>query len=238
MTAITIFFFLFLGVAAILLLFATSALHRHSTTSSNSPKALPLKDLKKLPRFRFSTKTRPETGADQSSCVVCLEEIKQGQWCRNLVGCGHVFHRKCVDAWLVKVSACPICRTRVELDQGVKDRPLWDFVWRNELKHACSVDNSLHDICSVLNTKSDFGGWILDCNSNATTLIDNCQYVELELAFVLVFVVTTLDLFYEILLLCFFLLLNLLFAWILGHDLTLCQLGKQLLGKQYDAVVE
>jgi E3 ubiquitin-protein ligase RNF38/44 len=134
MTAITIFFFLFLGVAAILLLFATSALHRHSTTSSNSPKALPLKDLKKLPRFRFSTKTRPETGADQSSCVVCLEEIKQGQWCRNLVGCGHVFHRKCVDAWLVKVSACPICRTRVELDQGVKDRPLWDFVWRNELR--------------------------------------------------------------------------------------------------------
>ncbi|KAL9339444.1 hypothetical protein Peur_068459 [Populus x canadensis] len=134
MTAITIFFFLFLGVAAILLLFATSALHRHSTTSSNSPKALPLKDLKKLPRFRFSTKTRPETGADQSSCVVCLEEIKQGQWCRNLVGCGHVFHRKCVDAWLVKVSACPICRTRVELNQGVKDRPLWDFVWRNELR--------------------------------------------------------------------------------------------------------
>ncbi|KAJ6857249.1 hypothetical protein NC651_038831 [Populus alba x Populus x berolinensis] len=197
MTAITIFFFLFLGVAAILLLFATSALHRHSTPSSNSPKALPLKDLKKLPRFRFSTKTRPETGADQSSCVVCLEEIKQ-----------------------------------VELDQGVKDRPLWDFVWRNELKHACSIDNYLHDICSVLNTKSDFGGWILDCNSNATTLIDKCQYVELELAFVLVFVVTTLDLFYEILLLCFFLLLNLLFAWILGHDLTLWSVGKTIAGKE------
>jgi E3 ubiquitin-protein ligase RNF38/44 len=133
MIAITILFFVLLGVAAILLLIPTAALHRHSTPSSNPPKGLPLKDLKKLPRFRFSTKTTPETAADQSSCVVCLEDIKQGQWCRNLVGCGHVLHMKCVDSWLVKVSACPICRTRVEFDQGVKDRPSWDFVWKNEL---------------------------------------------------------------------------------------------------------
>ncbi|XP_061964580.1 RING-H2 finger protein ATL56-like [Populus nigra] len=134
MTAITTLFFLFLGIAAILLLIATAALHRHSTPSSNSSNGLSLKDLKKLPIFRFSTQTRPETGANQTSCVVCLEEIKQGQWCRNLVGCGHVFHRKCVDAWLVKVSACPICRTQVELVHGVKDSPLWDFDWTNELR--------------------------------------------------------------------------------------------------------
>ena len=133
MIAITILFFVLLGVAAVLLLIPTAALHRHSTPSSNPPKGLPLKDLKKLPRFRFSTKTTPETPADQSSCVVCLEDIKQGQWCRNLVGCGHVLHMKCVDSWLVKVSACPICRTRVEFDQGVKDRPSWDLVWKNEL---------------------------------------------------------------------------------------------------------
>ena len=133
MIVITMLFFLFLGVAAILLLIPTAALHRHSTPSSNSPKGLRLKDLKKLSRFRFSTKSRSETGAGQSSCVVCLEDIKEGEWCRNLIGCGHVFHRKCVDSWLVKVSACPICRNRVELDQGVKDRPSWEFVSKNEL---------------------------------------------------------------------------------------------------------
>lgn len=76
--------------------------------------------------------------------------------------------------------------------------------------------------------------WIL------ITVIDSCQYVELELAFVLIFVVTALDLFYEIPLLCFCLLLNLLFAWILGHDLTLWPVGKTIAEKrvQYDAVVE
>ncbi|CAK7344676.1 unnamed protein product, partial [Dovyalis caffra] len=143
MTAITTLFFLFLGVAAILLLIATAALHRHSTPSSISLHGLSLKDLKKLSRFRFSTKTRPEMGADQTSCVVCLEEIKQGQWCRNLVGCGHVFHRKCVDAWLVKVSACPICRRQVELDHGVKCSQLWDFGWTNEFRRSSHAGSTM-----------------------------------------------------------------------------------------------
>ncbi|KAF2316926.1 hypothetical protein GH714_006409 [Hevea brasiliensis] len=130
MTAITALFFLFLGVAAILLLLATAALHRHSGPS-NSADGLSIKDLKKLPQFKFSRRSNPEAEAD---CVVCLEGIRQGQWCRKLIGCGHVFHRKCVDAWLVKVSACPVCRTRVRLGSGtlLEDRPLWGFGWTNE----------------------------------------------------------------------------------------------------------
>ncbi|KDP34252.1 hypothetical protein JCGZ_07823 [Jatropha curcas] len=130
MIAITTLFFLFLGVAAILLLLATAALHRHSGPS-NSTNGLSFKDLKKLPQFKISKKSKPEAEAD---CVVCLDGIKQGQWCRKLIGCGHVFHRKCVDAWLVKVSACPICRTRVHLGSEtlVEDRPLWGFGWTND----------------------------------------------------------------------------------------------------------
>ncbi|CAN1147687.1 RING-H2 finger protein ATL56, partial [Linum perenne] len=46
-------------------------------------------------------------------CVVCLEGIKQGQWCRMLCGCGQIFHRRFVDTWLVKVPSSPICRARV-----------------------------------------------------------------------------------------------------------------------------
>eukprot|EP00257_Ricinus_communis_P023345 XP_015583295.1 RING-H2 finger protein ATL56 [Ricinus communis] len=130
MTAITTLFFLFLGVAAILLLLATAALHHPSSSSSNSSNGLSLKDLKKLPQFRFFSRKimKPESEAS-FDCVICLEGLRQGQWCRKLAVCGHTFHRKCVDTWLVKVAACPICRTRVWLGSGsfIENRPLWAF---------------------------------------------------------------------------------------------------------------
>ncbi|KAL1210547.1 RING-H2 finger protein ATL14 [Cardamine amara subsp. amara] len=71
--------------------------------------------VKKLPQLKFSEPL--EYGSD---CVVCIDGFRQGQWCRKLPRCGHVFHRKCVDLWLVKVGTCPICRdrvTRVRLDE-------------------------------------------------------------------------------------------------------------------------
>ncbi|XP_050215743.1 RING-H2 finger protein ATL56-like [Mercurialis annua] len=136
MTSITTLFFLFLGIAAIILLLATAALHRRHTTnhhqrhqdqeSSNSSNGLSSKELKKLPQFKYSRKIKPESeGID--CCVVCLDGFRQGQWCRKLAGCGHVFHRKCVDNWLVKVSVCPICRSRVCDDSVLEDSPLWGF---------------------------------------------------------------------------------------------------------------
>ncbi|CAN1223108.1 RING-H2 finger protein ATL56 [Linum grandiflorum] len=108
---ITTTFCFFLGVAAILLLIATLAFHRHSKSNSN-----PSDYLKKLPDFRFPKRPKSEEG--DVECVVCLDGIKQGQWCRMLCGCGHVFHRRCVDTWLSKVPSCPICRARVQLDSG------------------------------------------------------------------------------------------------------------------------
>ncbi|KAJ4833139.1 hypothetical protein Tsubulata_006250 [Turnera subulata] len=148
MTVITTLFFVFLGVAAIVLLLATAALHRHSAPSSSSSSSssdasssngLSPKDLRRLPRFRFpARKWRPEEAAaadQQPPCVVCLDGFREGQWCRKLDGCGHVFHRRCVDSWLVKVPACPICRAQVRVDGGEEDgRHLWGFGWRDEIR--------------------------------------------------------------------------------------------------------
>ncbi|PPD81633.1 hypothetical protein GOBAR_DD21436 [Gossypium barbadense] len=66
-------------------------------------------------KFLFSHETE-SVGSDSDSCVICLDGFRQGQWCRSLVGCGHLFHRKCLDGWLIKVAACPICRTRVRFE--------------------------------------------------------------------------------------------------------------------------
>ncbi|CAI0427732.1 unnamed protein product [Linum tenue] len=144
MIFITTLFFLFLGVAAILLLLATAALHRHSNpanNNNNNPSSaatgngISFRDLKqRLPQFRFSR--RMQKGGEVDECVVCLDSIKQGEWCRKLPVCGHVFHRRCVDPWLVKVPACPICRARVQLGNSVEEEEGrnggWGFDWRNE----------------------------------------------------------------------------------------------------------
>ncbi|ESQ54167.1 hypothetical protein EUTSA_v10026407mg [Eutrema salsugineum] len=83
-------------------------LRRHRRHESSSDGLSP-RFVKSLPQFKFSEPT--EYGSD---CVVCIDGFRQGQWCRRLPGCGHVFHRKCVDLWLIKVSTCPICRDRLE----------------------------------------------------------------------------------------------------------------------------
>jgi hypothetical protein len=45
-----------------------------------------------------------------SECLVCLDPFKNGDKVRDL-GCKHIFHRKCLDPWLVKGEGnCPTCR--------------------------------------------------------------------------------------------------------------------------------
>ncbi|XP_027333403.1 RING-H2 finger protein ATL56-like [Abrus precatorius] len=119
MLLLTSLFFLFLGFAAFLLLhlfLLGGAFHRlrsrpppaAATTTSNG---FPLRDINKLPRFRLSKGSTPD-----SQCVVCLDPFRNGQCCRRLAACGHLFHRRCVDTWLLKVAACPTCRTPVRLN--------------------------------------------------------------------------------------------------------------------------
>ncbi|XP_067420076.1 RING finger protein 148 [Emydura macquarii macquarii] len=43
------------------------------------------------------------------SCVVCLEVYKPKDVVR-ILRCSHLFHRKCIDPWLLKHSTCPVCK--------------------------------------------------------------------------------------------------------------------------------
>ncbi|XP_018449745.1 RING-H2 finger protein ATL14 [Raphanus sativus] len=83
-------------------------LHRNYRRRESSDGLLSPRCVESLPQFKFYEQT-----LSVSECVVCIDGFRRGQWCRKLPGCGHVFHRKCVDFWLVKVATCPICRDRV-----------------------------------------------------------------------------------------------------------------------------
>ncbi|GKV22317.1 hypothetical protein SLEP1_g32198 [Rubroshorea leprosula] len=124
MLILTSAFFLLLPLASVLLLLPLLLRHQyHRRHRHDSPSSgFSSKHLRKLPQFRFSKQT--SNTYFEPDCVVCLEGFKQGQWCRKLDGCGHLFHRKCVDAWLVKITACPVCRRRVSMNE---DKGIWDF---------------------------------------------------------------------------------------------------------------
>lgn len=52
--------------------------------------------------------------AHEEDCSVCLSPLCEGESCRELPGCGHVFHRGCIDLWLLRTPSCPLCKGPVE----------------------------------------------------------------------------------------------------------------------------
>ncbi|KAM7519499.1 hypothetical protein LguiB_018461 [Lonicera macranthoides] len=53
-------------------------------------------------------------GMVTAECTVCLEIYMEGEKCRVLPKCGHIFHAACADTWLRRNRGdCPLCRTRV-----------------------------------------------------------------------------------------------------------------------------
>jgi len=51
---------------------------------------------------------RVEEG-DGGSCTICLDDLKENDQIR-IFGCGHKFHKKCVDDWLLLKNLCPNCK--------------------------------------------------------------------------------------------------------------------------------
>ncbi|KIW53589.1 hypothetical protein PV05_09146 [Exophiala xenobiotica] len=47
----------------------------------------------------------------KDDCPVCVETFASSDEVR-ILSCGHIYHHRCIDPWLLRVSGtCPICRT-------------------------------------------------------------------------------------------------------------------------------
>ncbi|KAL6012292.1 hypothetical protein ACLOJK_002771 [Asimina triloba] len=108
-------FFIFVGIAAVLLLhllIAGRALRRPRRIAllPNSPSGLSPDDLQKLPCFDYGS---PAVRASPADCPICLDGFREKESCRILPQCSHVFHARCIDEWLAKAPVCPVCRSVV-----------------------------------------------------------------------------------------------------------------------------
>uniref|UniRef100_A0A7S0G1Q5 RING-type domain-containing protein n=1 Tax=Rhodosorus marinus TaxID=101924 RepID=A0A7S0G1Q5_9RHOD len=53
-----------------------------------------------------------QNGSDSDEplcCAICLDDFESGQTARQLA-CNHVYHKECIDPWLLQSSSCPICK--------------------------------------------------------------------------------------------------------------------------------
>lgn len=65
-------------------------------------------NFEKLNKFIVNKSNKP-----CDDCPICLDEFKCRQHCRRF-DCSHVFHKKCIDKWLIKNTHCPVCRACVQ----------------------------------------------------------------------------------------------------------------------------
>jgi len=56
------------------------------------------------------SKCTAELAAKEEDCPVCLSTIAEGDPIRCLSTCGHLFHRSCIDLWLLRSAECPLCK--------------------------------------------------------------------------------------------------------------------------------
>eukprot|EP00565_Helicotheca_tamesis_P008685 CAMPEP_0185732176 /NCGR_PEP_ID=MMETSP1171-20130828/15264_1 /TAXON_ID=374046 /ORGANISM="Helicotheca tamensis, Strain CCMP826" /LENGTH=142 /DNA_ID=CAMNT_0028401601 /DNA_START=429 /DNA_END=857 /DNA_ORIENTATION=- len=62
---------------------------------------------------------------DAYSCMICLEPFLVGEdvsWSETMC-CRHVFHKKCIEQWLMKHDDCPCCRALYLDTDSTQEKP-------------------------------------------------------------------------------------------------------------------
>ena len=47
-----------------------------------------------------------------NECIICLEDMKFNDDL-ILVKCSHIYHKECLEKWMVRRSVCPLCDIKI-----------------------------------------------------------------------------------------------------------------------------
>jgi len=83
-----------------------SQLSGYMDLTNNSLKGLTPDQIKELPEAVAGMMKLGE----ESECSICLNDVQSSDIVRQLQGCGHTFHRSCIDLWLLRRADCPLCK--------------------------------------------------------------------------------------------------------------------------------
>ncbi|XP_062997871.1 E3 ubiquitin-protein ligase RNF128 [Elgaria multicarinata webbii] len=60
-----------------------------------------------------------ETGPDADNCAVCIDAYRPNDVVRILT-CNHLFHKTCIDPWLLEHRTCPMCKCDILKALGIE----------------------------------------------------------------------------------------------------------------------
>lgn len=78
------------------------------------------KAIKRLP-LRTLKRSDEETASDTHMCAVCIESYKEGDVVTVLT-CNHIFHKDCIEPWLLDKRTCPMCKCDIMKALGVEEQ--------------------------------------------------------------------------------------------------------------------
>ena len=84
--------------------------HQNGGRGNGPAMALSSEEILAIPSFKIQPEDIPATAeaAEREVCVICQDEFQLNDLAKRLT-CRHLFHAKCIDAWLERSSLCPIC---------------------------------------------------------------------------------------------------------------------------------
>ena len=60
--------------------------------------------------------------SEQTDCYICLEKVKEGKDSCELP-CKHAFDRACLEHWIKDHDSCPVCRMKLDNENGSRPEP-------------------------------------------------------------------------------------------------------------------
>ncbi|XP_071345180.1 E3 ubiquitin-protein ligase RNF128-like [Trachinotus anak] len=111
-TAASIAYFVFISANRLY------SLSRHR----RSERRLKTEAKKAIKRLQVRTLKREdeETTSDSHMCAVCIESYRAGEVITVLT-CDHIFHKPCIEPWLLEKRTCPMCKCDILKALGVED---------------------------------------------------------------------------------------------------------------------
>ena len=106
----------------------SSDLEYNSTDpSSNNQSKEPLlnEETDALNQSSLSSSSRRNSFIKYKECTICLIEFKDGDKVKIIPGCDHLFHKLCLDNWLLHNFKCPNCNLQIDVHESQADQTMY-----------------------------------------------------------------------------------------------------------------